>query len=557
MLGQYDQLDFGSAFDGVPHALSQSYEMSDADHSLMDCSQRMPGTQQEQDGETGPLFAPLGSQISQDFQGSLGTQILQDFQGSLGSQILQGSLGSQISQGSLGSQISQGSLGSQILQDFQGSSGSQISQDIQSQVPPLPASQVLPPLDPRNLSVLARATELSHQDFERGLVVRARDGKHGKVISVYTLENMMLRQYNRTRVGAFKFHDREDRAEFMESLLERISRAKGTRRENFGFNVRSYTFAIDGAFVWVIFIGLAALSYNKWHKISTRFRALDVKVPCIHAGTQASLETAADMFEGLTDIEQLTQNEVVCEVDEDALRKVRRNKRQPSSLAQEDESIDGLVVEDEPVKEKHARTIKAKTSEPSANKRAKTSEPSAKQRVKPSKPNAKHSEPVAKKASEPKTYDASVHECLAFLTSVEFPSVEKQHAFLLQHAQTVAHGQIGLYLLSRWPAELYARVVHLRTIVVRVLRERYSIDSGDSLGTASLAFSGRSASTLSCPDLADLACRYHGIPEDSQAVLRLVSEFVDNGRDVPIFALFDTARILIIIVLLFLAVFFS
>jgi hypothetical protein len=273
---------------------------------------------------------------------------------------------------------------------------------------------------------------------------------------------MMLRSTNRTRVGAFKFYDRVYRDDFIQSLLERIKNAKGVRGENFGFDVRSCTFFVDGGILWVIFISLAALSYNKWNKLFMRFRALDVNVPCIHTGTQSSLETAAVMFDGLTDIEQLTQNHIICEVDEEALLKVRGKKRQAPGSS-------------------------AKTAEPAVHKRVKTSEPAAE----------KTSEPAAAGIGEPavKTADEElVDHCLAFLTSAEFPPIEKQHALLLQHVQSsVAHGQIGVYLLSRRPVELYARVVQLRTVAVRILRDVYSIDARLSLATASLLWSGRFA----------------------------------------------------------------
>ena len=324
--------------------------------------------------------------------------------------------------------------------------------------------RVVPALLPaRNSSIMALSS-------------RARDGKNCKVITVYTSENIMTRSTNRTRVGALKFHDRDHRDDFIQSLLERISNAKGARGENFGFDVRSCTFVVDGGFLWVIFISLAALSYNKWHKLFMRFRALDVKVPYIHAGTQASLDTAADMFDGLTDIEQLTQNHIICEVDDEALQKVRGKKRQaPGSSAKTAEpAVSKRTEASEPAPDKTART-----SEPAPKKTARTSGPAPE----------KTSESVAWTAD-----DEAADLCLAFLTSAEFPSVEKHHAFLLQYIQSsVAHGQIGIYLLSRRPVELYARVVQLRTVVVRTLQEMYSIDARVSLGTASLLWSGRFA----------------------------------------------------------------
>ena len=331
--------------------------------------------------------------------------------------------------------------------------------------------RVVPALLPaRNSSIMALSS-------------RARDGKNGKVITVYTSENIMTRSTNRTRVGALKFHDRDHRDDFIQSLLERISNAKGARGENFGFDVRSCTFVVDGGFLWVIFISLAALSYNKWHKLFMRFRALDVKVPFIHAGTQASLDTAADMFDGLTDIEQLTQNHIICEVDDEALQKVRGKKRQaPGSSAKTAEpAVSKRTEASEPAPDKTART-----GEPAPKKTARTSGPAPE----------KTSESVAWTAD-----DEAADLCLAFLTSAEFPSVEKHHAFLLQYIQSsVAHGQIGFYLLSRRPVELYARVVQLRTVVVRTLQEMYSIDARVSLGTASLLWSGRFAAPL-CVDM--------------------------------------------------------
>jgi len=328
------------------------------------------------------------------------------------------------------------------------------------------SQQILPSQDPRSGSERV----VVHELLAPRNPTRSRDGKNGRVISVYTSENMMLRSTNRTRVGAFKFYDRVYRDDFIQSLLERIKNAKGVRGENFGFDVRSCTFFVDGGILWVIFISLAALSYNKWNKLFMRFRALDVKVPCIHTGTQSSLETAAVMFDGLTDIEQLTQNHIICEVDEEALLKVRGKKRQaPGSSA------------------KTAEPAAAKTAEPAVHKRVKTSEPAAE----------KTGEPAAAGIGEPavKTADEElVDHCLAFLTSAEFPPVEKQHALLLQHTQSsVAHGQIGVYLLSRRPVELYARVVQLRTVAVRILRDVYSIDARLSLATASLLWSGRFA----------------------------------------------------------------
>lgn len=325
----------------------------------------------------------------------------------------------------------------------------------------------MPSMHSRDLMILARSAHLPRQEFERDVVIRPRDGSKGNIISVYTSENMMLRPLNRTRVGALRFSDREDRDEFIHSLLTRIGNAKGNRREHFGFEVRSCTFVVDGGALWVVFIGLAALSYGKWHKLFLRLGASEIKVPCIHVGTQTSLETVADMFEGVSDIEQLLHHQIVCEVDEDALRKVRGKRKQPPG------------------------TSGAKTSEPT-EKRVRASEPAEKTSLASNlvEKTAVTSELAMEISS--RADKSVVDECLAFLTSAELPSVENHHAFLLQHIRaSVMHNQIGLYLLSHWPVELYAQVVQLQTVVVRVLGDQYFIDARDSLDTASLVYSGR------------------------------------------------------------------
>lgn len=318
--------------------------------------------------------------------------------------------------------------------------------------------------------------------------------------TVYTSETILQKQLSRTRVCALKFNDVHDRPEFVNSLLHRIKLAKGRLHQNFGFEARSATFVVEGAFVWVIVISLAAMSFCRWHKVFVRIGALDLKISCIHrhrsAGSQSSLETAADMFGDLISIEELASHEIRCEVPPEELQKAL-GKRSKLGAGEK-------------------RKTKKRRLPPDTAGSAERHVP---------EPSGAGSSRMASASGMDSADRELVDECVAFLTSKDMPLVEPHLARLSQHlASASSHTQIGLYLLSRQPLELLARVVHLRTALVRALWVVYGVDARLSLATTSLVRS----------------VNYERVPPRSQAALRMVSQCMDTSKDLPIFALMDT-----------------
>ena len=330
------------------------------------------------------------------------------------------------------------------------------------------------------------------------------------LLSVFTSGNVLQKPTSRTRLCALKFSDRPDaRTDFLHGLIERLRGAKGRRRQNFGFDVRSVTFAVESDFLWVVLIGLTALSFSKWHRIFVRVEAVDMKVVCIHRhgkiGTQTSLETAADLLGSMTSLQDLARNEIVCDIDEETLAKAAGKRRGEASGKRR---ADTPASDTRPVDTRPADTRPADTQ---ALQPADTQ--AAGKRRKPSPP------------AEPD--QDLVQECLAFLTSREMPPIEPHHARLLQHALDAGdHGQIGAFLLSQRPLELFARVVHLRMAVLRALRDVYGVDTRGSLGTSSLLDNDG----------------YQNIPHERQSALRMISKCMDNARDFPVFAFLDMVR---------------
>lgn len=344
------------------------------------------------------------------------------------------------------------------------------------------------PIPPSGLSRLACAAVL----HDMPLPV---EGKCGLLLSVYTSTNIQQIPYNRTRVGALKFLDAPDRSDLIQRLLNRIKHAKGRMSENYGFDVRSCTFVLECEFIWIILIGINALSYGKWYKVFQRVAALDVKVACVHrsrgTGTHSSLETAADMFNALTTIDQLSENEIWCDVDEEGMAVVRAKKRrQPAASSSRKKAARASC--ERPAGDQGGLSISALIQEIDVGS------------------------------------DDLVNDCLAFLTSKEMPSVQPLHAKIMDLvSHTPQFSQIGLYLLSQRPLELFGRVVHLRMAVIRVLRAVYGVDARKSLCTKAVAH----------------AYGYRLIPPKSQAALRMISQCMDHERDHPILSLLDMVRV--------------
>ncbi len=366
------------------------------------------------------------------------------------------------------------------------------------------------------LSHLARAAEYSRF---HDVVPRAVEGKQGLLISVFTSANITTAASSRTRIGALKYLDVPDRAGFMHQLLERISLAKTRLYHHIGFDVRSCTYIVEGEHIWVILIGLVAMSFGKWHKVFLRLGALDIKTVCIHrqlaAGTQSSLETAADMFNGLTTVEELVRHEIVCHqpATPDGAKKGRKRKASPTS--------------------KKAASPARKRTTP-VSERVQTASPARKQKA--VRAALFVSEEQQEDDGQPPFVTPSpcggfvyarkdlVDECLAFLTSKDMPPVEAHRDRLLEYLTSIPHyGHIGMYMLSQHPLELFARAMHLRVAVIRVLGERYGIDARGSLSTMTLVSAGG----------------YERMTPASQAALRMIGQCVDHDRDFPIFTFLD------------------
>ena len=341
-------------------------------------------------------------------------------------------------------------------------------------------------------------------------------GRSGFLLTVYTSKTVLQKHLSRTRVCVLKFPDAHNRVEFVGSLLQRIQQSKGGKNQRFGFNVRSATFVPDASFLWVVIISLSALSFQKWHKVFTRLGAIDMKVAIFHreggAGSQTSLETAADMLDPLTNIEELAANEISCDVDPELARRAaghvkRSSKENPAPSAPP--SYAAATI----------RNPLAAVQLPNGGRAGAQGE-----RPPP------HIDGVISLASICCSQDSSVNpdlvnECLAFLTSQHIPSIEQQHKKLLEHLYKIpsAYSQIGLYFLSGHSLELLGRIVHLRTAVVRALWTQYGIDGRVSMSTAWLAKSDG----------------YSHIPRTGQTVLRMISQCIDQVTDLPIYAFVD------------------
>lgn len=321
---------------------------------------------------------------------------------------------------------------------------------------------------------------------------RPVEGKRGLLLTVFTGENIMSAASHRTRVGALKFLDTYDRFEFMQNLLGRIGFAKARLHQDFGFGVRSCTYVVEQGFLWVVFIGVAAMSFSKWHKVFVRLGALDIRTVCIQrasaTGTQSSLETVVDMFGGLTNLEELVRNEIVCPPQESP-------------------------AEERPVK-------KRKT--PVAERTKATTPPRGSKAVRA----VRFDEEASGAPCELGGSDIGA-SCLAFLTSKDMPDVGAHHARLLQFAMSNSEeGYVGAYLLSKAPLELFARVVHLRGLVVRVLADDFGIDGRASLSTTTIVG----------------ALAYESVPADTRAALQMIGQCVDQERNFPVFCLVDMVR---------------
>lgn len=369
------------------------------------------------------------------------------------------------------------------------------------------------------LSHLARAAEYSRF---HDVVPRAVEGKHGLLISVFTSANIMTAASSRTRIGALKYVDVPDRAGFMQQLLERISLAKTRLYHHIGFDVRSCTYIVEGEHIWVVLIGLVAMSFGKWHKVFLRLGALDIKTVCIHrqpaAGTQSSLETAADMFNHLTTVEELARREIVCPqpATPDGAKKGKKRKTSPAKKAASPARQRTTPVSQRVEAKSPARTRKAVRAALFVSEEGQPEDDGQPPFVSPS--------PSSGFVYANKEL---VDECLAFLTSQDMPPVEAHRDRLLQYLTSIPHyGHIGLYMLSQRPLELFAHAMHLRVAVIRVLGERYGIDVGGSLSTMTLVG----------------AEGYGRMTPASQAALRMIGQCVDHDRDFPIFTFLDMVR---------------
>lgn len=341
------------------------------------------------------------------------------------------------------------------------------------------------------LSQLADAA-ISSKGFGPVPIAHAVEGKRGLLVSVYTSCNIMTASVSRTRVGALKFDDVADRVQFMHQILERLHHAKARLHQNFGFRVRSCTYVVEDKHLWVVLIGLTAISFGKWFKVYSQLRALDIKTVCVQrastAGTQTSLETAADMFGRLTSVEELARNEILCEgeAETDAPKRGKKRKAQQQT----------------PVTQRAREAV----SPPRGGKVVRA---------------------VQFDAPEPEARSL-VDECVAFLCRRDMSSVREHHDRLLAHLATIPDGgQMGVYVLSGRPLELFARVVHLHEAVLRALWTLHGIDGRASLGMRAV---------FGCPG-------YHGMPPDSQAALRSIGQCVDHERNFPVFTLLDTVSL--------------
>ena len=319
------------------------------------------------------------------------------------------------------------------------------------------------------------------------------EARRGLLISVFTASNIMSAAAYRSRVGALKFNDPADRLEFMQGILERISLARARLYQDFGFAVRSCTHVVEDGFLWVVLIGVSAMSFSKWHKVFVRLGALDIKTACIqrasNCGTQTSLETIADMFGRLTNVELLVRNEIVCPPEEPEARQGGKKRKTPV-------------------------TERTKAVSPARGGKAMRA--------------VQFDEPCSSQALLQHVDENPVHDivsgCLAFLTSKDMPAIEEYHTRILEHAVGDSReGNVGAFLLSQAPLDLFARVVHLRGLVVKLLMRGYGIDGRGSLDSAALA----------------CAPGYEDIPSAAQGALQLISQRVDHERNFPVFCLVD------------------
>ncbi len=379
---------------------------------------------------------------------------------------------------------------------------------------------------PVSLSHLADAAQEHSRRDET--VPRPVEGKRGLLISVYTSANILSSSSSRTRVGALRFPDVPDRLVLMRSLLERISLAKDRLHHGIGFEVRSCTFVVDNAHVWIVLIGKNAMSFGKWHKVYLRLGALDIKTVTIHrqptAGTQSSLDTVADMFGWMTSVEELARNELVCrpptpEASRGTPGKSKKRKTPVSERVQ---------VASPARKGKAVRAALFTEPSPAGSRDGGSKQPFVSLDVGSggagSRDGGSKKPFVSLDVGSGGPSKELVDGCLAFLTSKHMPAVEAHRELVLQYLTSIPdYGHIGIYILSTRPLEQFARAVQLRAVVLRALQERYGIDARASL----------SLTTLST------ARGYERIAPDGQAALRMIGQCLNHGRDFPVFTLLD------------------
>ena len=292
-------------------------------------------------------------------------------------------------------------------------------------------------------------------------------------LSTFTKQYLAVQPTNRARTAVLEFGDRVPHEELSFFVRHQVSNVMDKRNApgGYGFTVKTVSYFVGpNGTVYVVFVGVQPQSFIRWLLVCDGLNAIEITVlhytRSIPGKNQAGLLGVASVFEKMTTIEQLLRNRIIIHDDGQVI------------VALLFAFFDCLFPHPHPWQGQRVY-VRNPNKSPKRAKKSPSKSASSKKKARLEDPSTTAASVLSQMVVPIVSFrDELLHASMAFLTNQALTTESMREYFskLRRYLDSLpGTGAIGLFLLSGRPLDIFAQFIHLKDLVLSVLKNRYQV----------------------------------------------------------------------------------